>query len=287
MEETTTVAHVLQSDPGAVCDLKRRVTADLAAFEVCLEQGAHLGITGATLGQDGEMESKGEKIDQERNDDQTNNAGGEMGAQRGIGHLGVAKLVPEVLNGVETDHSGDEQADELDAADETQAKTSHEQPEEPLGLEALLLKTVELSPAEDGGDSAEEEHRVEQDKAADGGIRVLAEDHEGDEPDSRSPQVQLLGREVGQGNAQDPPESIERAHEGIVKLLGIGLTGLELEGAIVSGKDTGETDEDFAEGRVTGLHILATLSPFDGKESYRRSIEGGVAYTSKNNSRLI
>ena len=79
-------------------------------------------------------------------------------------HLEVTKLVPEILNSVQANHSRDKEADELDACNTTDAQTSHEQPEEPLGFEALILKTVEFGPAEHGRDGTTEEHRIEENK---------------------------------------------------------------------------------------------------------------------------
>lgn len=186
VKETTTITLVLDSHPRTKCDLKRGVTANLATFQVCLEQGAHLGITRSTPRQDGKMQGEGEEIYKERDDDQTDNTGTKMGSKCGIRHLGVAELVPKILNGVETNHSRNEQPDELDTADKSQAETSHEQPEEPFGLETFLLQAVELGPTEDGGDSTEKQHRVEEDETADGGIGVFAENHESDKPDSRT-----------------------------------------------------------------------------------------------------
>lgn len=88
---------------------------------------------------------------------------------------------------------------------------------------------MEFRPAEDSGNSTEQEHGVEKNEAADGGVRVLAENHQSDQPDSRALQVQLTGGKVSQRNAENAPEGIECAHKGVVELFGIGLAGFELE----------------------------------------------------------
>jgi hypothetical protein len=85
-------------------------------------------------------------------------------------HLGVTKLSPEVLDGVETNESSNEETDKLNTADTTNAETSHEQPEEPLRVEAVVTLVVELGPAEHGGYSTAEKHRIKQDESADGGV---------------------------------------------------------------------------------------------------------------------
>lgn len=282
VKKTATITHVLDRHPGTKCDLEWGVAANFAAFQVRLEQRAHLSITRTTPRQDGEMQGEGEEIDQERDNDQSNNASTEMGGKRCVLHLSVAELVPEILDGIKTNHGRNEQPNKLDTADEAQAETGHEQPEEPLRFETFLLQAVEFGPAEDGGYSTEKEHRVEEDEAADGRIRVFAENHEGDEPDSRTPQVQLLRGVIRQWNTEYSPEGIERAHKGVVELLGVGLAGLELERSIVSGEDSREADKDFTErGVATYIRLISSTSPFNVVNPCR------PAYTSKKSSRLI
>ena len=110
-----------------------------------------------------------------------------------------------------------------------------------------MLLTVELGPAEDGGEGEAEEHGVEENEAADSGVRVLAENSQGDEPDGRPPEVQLLCSEVGQRNADGAKCRVEEAHEGVVQLRGVRFSGLELERAIVSCEVSGQTDEHLSE----------------------------------------
>lgn len=122
---------------------------------------------------------------------------------------------------------------------------------------------MELGPAQSGGHGTEEEHRIEEDEAADGGVRVLAKNHESDEPDGRELEVKRLGGKVGQGNAHGTPKSVELAHEGVVDFLGISLAGLELERSIVARKQSAQTNEELSGRRVNievefALEVMAT-----------------------------
>ena len=113
-----------------------------------------------------------------------------------------------------------------------------------------MALVVELGPAEDGGHSAAQQHRVEEDKAADGGVRVLAEDHESHKPDGRSAKLELSRGEVGQGDADNTKGGIEDTHDSVVDFLGVFLARLELERTVVSSKNSGETNEHLAQRRV-------------------------------------
>ena len=224
------------------------------------------------------MQSEGEHVDEEWNDDQTDNTSDDVGTESGLKfdfstaidlgrmysitydwHLGVTELVPEILNGVQTDESSDEKTDELDRADAANAETGEEKPEEPFRLEAVVALVVELGPAENCSHGTAEQHRVEEDESADGRVGVLAENHESDEPDSGTAEVQFLGSEVGKGNADDTEEGVEGTHEGVVELLGIVLTGLEFERAVVTSHDTRETDEHFTE-RGVDIEVVFVLN---------------------------
>lgn len=78
-----------------------------------------------------------------------------------LGHFQVSKLVPQILNGVDANQGGTEQADHLDTADTANAQAGQEKPREPLQREALVLQPVESRPAKNGGERKAEEHRVE------------------------------------------------------------------------------------------------------------------------------
>lgn len=58
MEKSTTVSHVLNRCAGSVGNLKRAVLSNLRTAKVSLEQGAHLGISWATVFEDREMSRK-------------------------------------------------------------------------------------------------------------------------------------------------------------------------------------------------------------------------------------
>ena len=209
------------------------------------------------------MDGKAQKVNQERQDDEAADASNKVGSQNLGGHPGIAKLVPQVFNGVETNESGNEESNPLDTADKSDAKTGEEQPHGPLRCEAPVAQVMELGPAQSGGHSTKEEHRVEEDEAADGGIRVLAENHKSDEPDGRELEAKLLGGIVGHGNARGSPESIELAHEGIVEFLRVSLARLELKRSIVTSEQSAQTNEELSGRRVDievefALKVVAT-----------------------------
>ena len=109
---------------------------------------------------------------------------------------------------------------------------------------------MELGPAEDGGHSTANQHRVEENESANGGVRVLAEDHKSNEPDGRTSQPQLSRSVVCQGNACNAEKGIEGTHKGIVDIVRVLLSRFELERSIVSSQDSGEANKHLAEGRV-------------------------------------
>lgn len=113
-----------------------------------------------------------------------------------------------------------------------------------------MALVVELGPAKRGSKGSAKQHGVEQDETADGGVRVLAEHHQGNEPDSRASQLELLGRKVGHGDTSNAKGGIKGAHKGIVDIFGIFLAGLELEGSVVAGEDAREAYQHLSERRV-------------------------------------
>jgi hypothetical protein len=167
-----------------------------------------------------------------------------------LGHLQVTKLVPQILNSVDTNERSAEHADPLDTAHAAHAETSAEQPEAPFGGESLVAHVVEPGPAEDGGESEEQEHAVKQDEPADCSVAVLEQDHCSDQPDRRPLEVELLCGEVCERNAESAKGGVEQAHESVVELFRVGLAGLEFEGTVVVCEVAGQTDEHFAERRV-------------------------------------
>jgi hypothetical protein len=165
-------------------------------------------------------------------------------------HLQVTKLVPQILNGVDTNERSTEHTNPLDTAHAAHAETSAEQPETPFGGESLVTHVVEPGPAEDGGESEEQEHAIEQNEPADCSVAVLEQDHCSNQPDRRPLEVELLCGEVCERDAEGAKGRVEQAHESVVELFRVGLAGLELEGAIVVCEVAGQTDEHFAERRV-------------------------------------
>jgi len=158
VEQATSVTHILNGNPRSKGNLKRAVSADLSAPQVGLEERGHLGIARAGVGENGEVDGKAEKVDQKGQNDETDNASSNMGSQDSNRHLGVAKLPPEIFDGVKADKSSNEQTDQLNTSDEADAESSHEEPEEPLGLEAVVALVVELGPAQSGGHGTEQKH---------------------------------------------------------------------------------------------------------------------------------
>lgn len=126
VKQATTIAHVLDSHAGAESDLQRAVPANLGAPQVGLEERGHLGIARAGVSQNTEVDGKADKVNHEGQDNKASNTGGNVGSQNLDGHLGIAELVPEVLNSVKTDKSGNEESNPLDTANKANAETGQE-----------------------------------------------------------------------------------------------------------------------------------------------------------------
>lgn len=126
VQQTTSVTHVFEGNLGSKGKFEGRVTTDFAAFQIGLEERAHLSIARTTSGKDGKVEGERKEVDKEWDDNQAGNSSSNVGGQLRNWHLGVTKLVPEILNGVNSDEGSDEQANKLDTANKAQAETSHE-----------------------------------------------------------------------------------------------------------------------------------------------------------------
>ena len=271
VEETAAVSHVLECGPRAKSHLERAVFANFSAPQVGLEERAHLRISRTAVLENEEVEVKREEVDDDRNDDETEDAESDVRGEcrlwrplsarpsftvLQIQHTTylcdseVTKLVPEVLNRVDTNKRSAEHTDPLDTANATNRQTSHHQPEAPLGREGLLLLTVELRPAENSGEGEEEQHRVEQDESANGCVRVLKQNHQGDEPHCRLAKVQRLCSVIGQGYAESAKGRVELAHERVVELFRIRLARLEFKGAVVAREPAREPNKHLAQRRV-------------------------------------
>jgi hypothetical protein len=249
VQKSSTITHVLDGNTGTNSNLQRAV-AQLGTLEVSLEKRAHLGIAGTGVLEDDEMRLKGGHVDKGRNDDEPDDSRNPVRHIDMHRHFQVSELVPQVFNSVKTDHRSCEQSNPLNTADTTNRDTRHHQPEEPLEGERLLLQIVESGKAEHGRESEEKQHGIQQNEAADGGVRVLAQNHQGHEPSTSLRQPELLCRVVRQRNAERSEGGIEDSHEGVVDLRRVFLSGLEFERAIVTGQVSRQTNEYLPQRRV-------------------------------------
>ena len=110
-----------------------------------------------------------------------------------------------------------------------------------------MLKAMELSPAKNRGKCEAEQHGIEENEPADSGVRVLEENHHGDQPNGGSPEVELPRREVRQWNADSPEKCVKHTHEGVVELLWICLSRLEFKRPIVPCHVSREADQHLSE----------------------------------------
>lgn len=117
---------------------------------------------------------------------------------------------------------------------------------------------VELGPAKGSSHSTAEQHRIEEDKTANSGVRVLAKDHQCNKPDSRSAEVKLAGGVVGHGNADDAKQGIESTHKGIIDILGVLVARFELERSIVSTKNTRQSNKHLSK-RGVDIEVVFML----------------------------
>lgn len=81
VKKTTAIAHILDGSTRSDGNLQGAVLADFGSLQVGLEQGAHLGITRAGGVEDGKVQSKGDHVDEERNNDETHDASREVGGK--------------------------------------------------------------------------------------------------------------------------------------------------------------------------------------------------------------
>jgi xanthosine utilization system XapX-like protein len=100
MKQTSTVAHILQSSARAICHLQRTIFANLGSAQVGLEEGAHLGVSWATVFEDEEVQIERKEVDRERNQNQAKHAESYVCDKLDFRHLEVSKFVPEIFNRV-------------------------------------------------------------------------------------------------------------------------------------------------------------------------------------------
>jgi len=109
---------------------------------------------------------------------------------------------------------------------------------------------VESDHAVHGSKSEEEQHRIKQDESTDGSQRVLTQNHQGNQPDSSSLEMQFLSSEISQWNAKSSKGRVKYSHKSIVEFFGVYFARLELERAIVSSQVSGQTDEHLSKRRM-------------------------------------
>lgn len=163
-------------------------------------------------------------------------------------HLHIAKLIPQVFDCVKADNRSAEEANPLHATHAADAQPCQTQPGIPLQGEAGTLQAMESRPAHCRREGEAEEHRVQQDETGDGGIGVLKQNHQANQPDGGAAKVQVPGRVVREWNANCTEQGIERPHEGVVDIFWVFLARLELKRSIVTGKVAREANQHLAKG---------------------------------------
>jgi len=101
VKKPTSISHVFNGDLGANSYFKRAID-EVCSLKIGLKERTHLTIIRATPVKDGEMGIKAGKVDGSWDQDQTKNTGNPMHGISSLGHLVVAKLVPEILDSIET-----------------------------------------------------------------------------------------------------------------------------------------------------------------------------------------
>lgn len=88
-------------------------------------------------------------------------------------HLKISKLVPEILNGVQPNQSGNKQSNPFDTAHTSNRQSGQDNPEPPLEGKRSALEIVEPRKTEHSREGKKQEHGVEQDKSTNGSVRVF------------------------------------------------------------------------------------------------------------------
>jgi len=101
VKKPTSISHVFDGDLRTNGDFKRAI-GEVRSLKIGLEERTHLGVTRAAPVKDGEMGIKTGEVDDSWNQDQTKNTGNPMHGISSLGHLVVAKLIPEILDSIET-----------------------------------------------------------------------------------------------------------------------------------------------------------------------------------------
>lgn len=172
-------------------------------------------------------------------------------------HFDIAKLAPQIIDGVQSNKSGTEESNPFDTADTPNAQTSQTEPDVPFQGEALALQAMEPSPAHGRGECEAKQHRVEQNESGDGRVRILAQHHQTNQPDCGPAEVQLSSGVVRQRDTDDTESGIESSHKGIVHIFRVLLAGLEFERSIVACQVAGQANQHLSE---WGVYIEVELA---------------------------
>jgi hypothetical protein len=201
-------------------------------------------------------------------------------------HLQISKLLPEVIDCVETNESHAKETDPFDAivvseqviggdlpAYASDGDTRHNQPISPFERKFFPTVLVELRKTKHRRSSKEQQHRIQKDKSTNRRVWILyqvsislrqtgnftAEDHESDEIDSRIGEFERPSRVKDQGHTENAKNCVENAHEYVIDFLRILFSRLEFEWTIVSSEIARESDQHFAE---RGMNLVGSGSQF-------------------------
>lgn len=120
-----------------------------------------------------------------------------------------------------------------------------------------MLQAVESCPAQGCCESEAKKHRIQQDKARDCRVRVLEQNHQADQPDCGTAEIQLARGVVGERHADDAKHGVEGAHESVIHILRVLLAGLELKRSVVASKIARKAHKHLPE---RGMHIKVELA---------------------------
>lgn len=169
---------VLDGDGVVVINGNRLLCHDVVA-ESLLEFRAHKVIARSRPRKNGKVDLEPEKVEQERNNDQTNNSGRKMLSEIGQGQGALPPVdveqIPQINSYRNTDGEEGEGANVFGRDDAAQADTSQEQPLPPLAAERVMAKLVEANVAEDRESHEQNKGCIEQDQSRLANVRIVEE----------------------------------------------------------------------------------------------------------------
>jgi hypothetical protein len=142
-----------------------------------LELGRHEVITRARLGEDGEVNLEPEEVEQERDEDETERAGGEVLAEidqreRALATVDIEKI-PEVNGDSSSDSEEGEGTDILGGDNAAERKASEKEPLPPLPSERLVSQLIEPDIAEQTTRHRKDERRIQKNQSRLSNMRVI------------------------------------------------------------------------------------------------------------------